>query len=340
MVQKFWFVLGLMVDRLLVQDAEVHPVVVVLLVVVLQKLFLFLCCTTVLVSSMKPITNLQVSFRGESYVIEDGCTTVEELTERFEQVSGMTGLRTPRLFWKEKILKPGESLSNAGVEPGDKVLILPVAEQAKVQDVLAIYLVLLSNNNSLENWFSTLSESQIESVLEVFGDAFAVLDNLTPKDVADGLRREFDVAYHRIRSCWEHEAFRRRLRDPDYIEAIRRVVSSGISRNLLQQSPPRLQKALNSKQVWRREFLKAASSILRLGDTVLDGVLDLLLDVLKGKGSSARYATDERSTSSRFDSPQFSSTSAAVADPRMEDPSLANELIYELSESEEEDDLD
>jgi hypothetical protein len=93
---------------------------------------------------------------------------------------------------------------------------------------------------------------------------------------------------------------------------------------------PKFQEAVRSKEIWRREFVKIISNVLNLGDTILDGILELLLDVLKGKGSSNRHPSNGGSSSSGVSS----------SDPRMDDPSLANNLLDELSESEEEFDND
>lgn len=35
------------------------------------------------VSAIKPVRNLQVTYRGQTYTIHEGVTTVEELTQRF-----------------------------------------------------------------------------------------------------------------------------------------------------------------------------------------------------------------------------------------------------------------
>mmetsp|Transcript_27171 Transcript_27171/g.48259 ORF Transcript_27171/g.48259 Transcript_27171/m.48259 type:complete len:344 (-) Transcript_27171:241-1272(-) len=310
--------------------------------VILLLLFGYCLCTLGIVDAIKPIRNLQVTFRGQSYTIRDGVNTVDELTKRFEQLSGMTELKEPRIVWKGKILKPGEPLSEAGIRPGDKVLVLPGERQAKGLDVLAMYIFLLSNNEeALEKLASAMQNEQsetIEKLQETLSSIGEEFQTLTRKDVADNLRNAFDLAYHGLRAWWEHPSFRQGLHDPDRIETYRKVVSTNLSPKVLEKSPTRLKEAIKSKENWRKEFLRISSNIIRVGDTILDGVLDLLLDILKGKGSN-RFATQQGSSAnSGFGT--FSSTTATsdsvFSDPRMEDPSLANNLLYELSESEEE----
>jgi hypothetical protein len=181
----------------------------------------------------------------------------------------------------------------------------------------------------------------LEEAFKSMGDN---ISSLTRKDVADALRNSFDVMYHRLRSWWEHPSLRQGLHDPDRIESYRKVISTNLSQNLLSKLSVRLQQAVKSKDVWRREFLKVTSNVIRLGDTVLDGILDLLLDVLKGKGPN-RYYPSQSSDDNRGDptfgfggnEQQYASTqdTTHASDPRMDDPSLANNLLFELSESED-----
>jgi hypothetical protein len=56
----------------------------------------------------------------------------------------------------------------------------------------------------------------------------------------------------------------------------------------------------------------------------LDGMLDILLDVLKGAGKTSKSGT---TTERRKEFGNW--------EPEMDDPSLANNLLFELSESED-----
>jgi hypothetical protein len=350
-----------------------------------KRLLLVSSIVVVVVSGMKPITNLQVTFRGQSYTIKDGVSTGEELTERFGQISGTPNVSTSRIVWKGQLLKPGISLSEAGVsfiskswkfffpagdfltflptlilvcieryllfilskfvdmqvQPGDKVLILPGDRQAKVLDVLAMYLFLISNNedefikmiSELRNGKNGQGGEKWEAFKETLNSMGEDFQSLTANDVADNIRNGVDITYHRIRAFWDRPAFRQWLHDPDRIEEKRQVFYTNLSPNILKSLSPKFQEAVRSKEIWRREFVKIISNVLNLGDTILDGILELLLDVLKGKGSSNRHPSNPSNGGS-------SSYGVSSSDPRMDDPSLANNLLDELSESEEEFDND
>jgi hypothetical protein len=301
------------------------------------QLMLLLCMTSSVVLGFKPIKNIQVAFRDKTYVIRDGCSTAKDLADQFRKVSGETDLDSLQIFCKSKVLKPDDSLSDAGIKPGDKVMVLPSAKDAKGQDVLAMYLFMLSNGrDSFSKMKSSMTEEQaeqIEQLEEMWRETKNRFTNLNRKDVADGLRNGFDMAYHRLRSFWEHPLIRQDLHDPSRIESYRKVVTTNVSPELLKQW--RLDDAVKSKENWRREFIRLTSNIIRMGDIILDGILDVLLDVLKGKGASVKYAS-QSSESAQYDINQ-QSPNAPDTNPRMDDPSLANDLLYELSESDEED---
>ena len=288
------------------------------------------------VEANKPVKNLQVTFRGQTYAISGSVSTVEELAEQFKQVSGdvSTNLTAPNIIWKGKILSSNETLAKAGVQNGDRVLIMPREKQAKGLDVLAMYAFLLSSNEeALDRTISQIQNEQpekLEEVQEMWQSFRDEIQNLDRKGVADGLRNGFDIAYHRLRSWWEHPTLRQGLHDPQRIESYRQVISTNLSPKMLQKSPRQLQEALKSKEIWRREFSKMTSTIIRLGDTILDGILELLLDVLKG---SQRHGTEAGARSGSTSTQGI----GEVSDPRMDDPTFANDLLFELSESEEDD---
>jgi hypothetical protein len=342
------------------------------------------------VSAIKPVRNIQVTFRGQTYTVREPVTTVKELTEKFEKISGKKKTPSPSeaslnnsnkndddsnknkkkgmIIWKGQILKPDDSLIKAGIKNGDHVMILPDEKETKATDMLAVYLFLLSSNEkAIEDAITKIKQEQPESfeqMEEMFHSLRDNIQHLKKQDVVDNLRTNFDLAYHRIRSMWEHPSLRQSLHDPERIENYRKIISQNLSRTKFLNSNKqggsssnnnRLQNAINSPEIWKKEFTKFVAKAIRVGDTILEGILDLLLDVLKGKGSSSSNANRNNSyysTSSQhqqdgaagMSSSSSSWTSAAanahttLADTytdEMEDPSLANNLLFELSESED-----
>jgi hypothetical protein len=147
---------------------------------------------------------------------------------------------------------------------------------------------------------------------------------LKRQDVSNFLKNSLDLSYHRLRAVWDFPFFRSALTDPIRIEVYRKVVANHLSKKILSDIPGAKQ-LVESPEAWRRELLKFTSALIRIGDVVLDGVLDLLLDVLKGAGKTSMPGT---TTENRKEFGNW--------EPEMDDPSLANNLLFELSESEDE----
>lgn len=324
----------------------------------------------IFVSAMRPsphkIRNLKVTYRGQTYTIKDGVSTVNELTTRFERLNNNLGNMgnhiTPKgIVWKGQILKPGDNLSKVGIKHGDRVMILPGDKDTKAVDILAVYLFLLSSNEkAIEDGIRKIKEEQPESV-EAMKDMVHTfrhdLNDLKRKDVANFIGASFDMSYHRLRSWWEQPALRQELHDPDRIENYRKVISTNLSEKFIKKL--KLQKIIENPNLWRREFSKIATKAIRFGDTILEGILDVLLDVLKGRGPSAPSNSRNHQY---FSAPQSQSSSVEVQHQnqdgggwsssleapgrgnsvtnKMEDPSLANNLLFELSESEDDYEMD
>lgn len=290
---------------------------------------------------------------------------MSELTSRFERLNNNLGNMgnhiTPKgIVWKGQILRPGDDLSKAGIKHGDRVMILPGDSDTKAVDILAVYLFLLSSNEkAIEEAINKIRKEQPES-LEAMKDMMNSfrhgVNDINRKEVANFLRNAFDLSYHRMRSWWEHPSLRQGLHDPDRIENYRKVISTNLStkfvKTLSSASSSQLQKVIESPELWRREFSKLATKAIRFGDAILEGILDLLLDVLKGRGSSSarsrQYFPAEQQSSSETQHQDGGSWTQSAGAPdqantvtnEMEDPSLANNLLFELSESEEDSDLD
>jgi len=335
------------------------------------------------------VQNIQVTFRGQTLTIREGVTTVKELTERFEQISGKNiggeksssqlpsseeaaaaslnnnnykkknnndndNNKKGMIVWKGEILKPDTNLSKAGIKNGDHVMILPTGKESKATDILAFYLFLLSSNEkAIEQAIAKIKEEQpetFETIQETWKEMFdSTRDNihhLKKQDVTDALRTNFDLAYHRMRSWWEHPLLRQGLHDPIRIENYRKVVAQNLSTKVLKKYsiPSPVQNAIKSPQLWKKEFTKFVVKAIRFGDTILEGILDLLLDVLKGRGSSSSSSSptqqqrQNRGTTTTAWASAEATAHTTLADTytdEMEDPSLANNLLDELSESED-----
>lgn len=311
---------------------------------------------SVFVSAIKPVRNLHVTYRGQTYTIREGVSTVNELTSHFERLNNNNNnqgnhVSAKGIVWKGQILKPGDDLSKAGIKNGDRVMILPGDKEARAVDVLAVYLFLLSSNEkALDEAITRIKEEQpemFESMQDVTNSMWESVNDLNRKEVADFFRTSFDSSYHKLRGWWERPSFRQGLHDPDRIENYRKVISTNLSNGFLKKYfPSSLRKAIQTPELWRREFAKVVTKAIRVGDTIMEGLLDLLLDILKGKGSSSASAASNfygttspppsnGETAQNGDAWTGANALADSITDQMNDPSLANNLLFELSESED-----
>lgn len=285
---------------------------------------------------------------------------MSDLTSHFERLNNNVGNMgnhiTPKgIVWKGQILRPKDDLSKAGIKNGDRVMILPGDKDTNAVDILAVYLFLLSSNEkAIEEAINKIKKEQpesLEAMKEMMQSFREGVNDLNRKEVASFLRNAFDLSYHRLRSWWEHPSLRQGLHDPDRIENYRKVISTNVSKRSLKtlssSSSSQLQKIIESPELWRREFSKIATKAIRFGDAILEGILDLLLDILKGRGSSSArsrqyFPSSETQHQDGGVWTQFPGApdQANTVTNEMEDPSLANNLLFELSESEEDSDLD
>mmetsp|Transcript_23622 Transcript_23622/g.55916 ORF Transcript_23622/g.55916 Transcript_23622/m.55916 type:complete len:196 (-) Transcript_23622:490-1077(-) len=112
------------------------------------------------------VKNLHVTFRGQTYTIPHSVRTAGDLTKRFEEVSGIklqddddedsdgydgvdhdkNPLEKAGIIWKGRVLTLDQSLSEVGIQNGDKVLIFPVAKKTgRGLDALAMFVVMASD---------------------------------------------------------------------------------------------------------------------------------------------------------------------------------------------------
>ena len=195
--------------------------------------------------------------------------------------------------------------------------------------MLALILEIMSNE---ERWNRLKAAFNREGHAEAYREMWNELKHLTPKQVSDTLRNSLDMSYHRLRALWEVPLFKNALTDPLRIEAYRKVLLNHLSKQILKDL--KLQSVLNNPQEFRNQFLKVTSTLVRAGDVFLDGVLDVLLDILKGAGRNPQNMASS-AYFPKTNNNDNSNGAFGVWEPEMDDPSVANSLLFELSESED-----
>ena len=283
--------------------------------------------------AIKPVRNLHVSFRDEVYKVDD-VSTVEELVKRIGKQSGVakTEIKSGkyRVLYKGNVLEKDQNLNEAGVSDGSNLIVVTDNYPVKAKDILAVILESL-DEEKWENLKEKLRNDKEVSVQEFLSE-WKEMQYLTRHDVSDFLRNGLDLSYHALRAFWENPSFRLGVTDPNRLEEYRKVVSLHLSKKILGEETTKI---VQDKDRWRQQVLKITTGILKLGDTILDGLLDLLLDVLNGAGKTAAAARTRDAAASHLKS-QYHDDESTIATLE-DDPFLANNLLFELSESEGED---
>jgi len=278
---------------------------------------------------MKPVRNLQVVCRNQVYVISD-VSTVDELVDRLQRDSGISRseILSCRVIHKGNVLEKNTSLRKAGIHDGSSVIVVTDNYRLKGKEALAIFLEMISED-SWDKMKKQMKERGETIDFDGFREIWKDSKYIKRQQVAEALRNSLDLSYRMLRGGWEHPAFRSALYDTDRIEAYRQVIDKHLSKKILGELPG-AKSLVSDAEAWRRQISKITSVVIRAGDTILDGVLDVLLDVLKGAGkispgSEYSYATN----------PNKFPTESQI-DTTMEDPFKASDLLFELSESEDE----
>lgn len=247
--------------------------------------------------------------------------SVEDLVRELQSASHIASndVQEGKVLFQGKVLDRKALLRQAGVKDGSNLIVVTDNYQMKGKEVLALFLEMMSNE---EHW-KIYKRKWRSSSKDFYSNFWREAQYLKRQDVSNFLKNSLDISYHRLRAIWDFPFFRSALTDPIRIEVYRKVVEKHLSKKILADIPG-AKKLVESPDLWRREILKATSALIRVGDIILDGVLDILLDVLKGAGKRPN-ATPGTVMGNQCD-----------VDNWEDDPSLANNLLFELSESEDE----
>jgi hypothetical protein len=286
-------------------------------------LLLLLCSTTF---GIKPVKNLQVTCRDRVYTI-DNVGTVEDLIDQLRRESGINldDMKAGKVLYKGRILEKKDPLRTVGVNDGSTIMVVTDNYKMKGKEFLALFLNMMSEDqwNRFHNKIQENPGSLADFLAEWKEAQYVKRD-----DVSNFLRNGLDIAYHALKTWWTQPNFRLSLIDPERIESYRKVVSLHLNKKILNDIGAK--KVVESPEKWRKNVLNFTSRFIQVGDTILDGILDLLLDILKGAGRTTAATNTHRNS---FCSPK--NTDAEIP-PTMDDPFLANNLLFELSESESE----
>lgn len=295
------------------------------------------------------LSQVKVCCRAQWYELQQ-VTTVGDLLQQVQQQSASSltsrDLHTAKLLYRGKVLdNRNDKLKDYGIRNGDTIFVVPENYRFKAHEALAIFLEMMAkeDNNSNKNMEDDSVPSPLAKLFAHFqeqglADYFRSWDDLLlhvhRDEIKHVIRTEVDLAYHRLRMLWEKPTFRQALANPGAIEAYRQVLASHLPPSIQKDLPPTTKQVLHNPQIWQKHVLRWTEGFLRFGDLVLDSLLDIVLDVVQGAGQSTTSALSSQFTSSRTSSSQQQPPHDHYQ-PTMEDPTMANQMLFELSESED-----
>ena len=303
-----------------------------------------------LARGIRPIRTVQVSLDGKLYDVHD-VTTVSELKERLQEVSGMTNETLwdgSQISFRGKTLKATDILRRVGVKDGAKVVVtLP---ESKSEPKLSHKKRKRDHNSKNPNKGNTgwgesfrsppFSDNRFEgsggkpppSIFEWmkdegvnWGDVLERLRSIKREDVSSVVRESLTRGYHQLRDFWNDPNTRNLLKDPIRSEAARQMILANPELRASIEGVPGGKKILNDQLAWQQYCQSLSDVTISAGDAILDGLLDVLIGILKSSTSST--GNNEFGTSQQ--DPSFQSETI--------DPSVASNVLFELSESEDED---
>jgi hypothetical protein len=242
--------------------------------------------------------------RGKTYTVED-VTTVSELQERIQEIAGAN--ETGQVLFQGKELEPTDILRRVGVKEGATLILVPSSsEEAETPP-------------NFKEAFDSLDISDWQDLL-------GHMDKLNKDEVATWLREGFGSIYDEMKKHWLDPKYRKVIEDPKKIEAARLFIMSNKQLRDAIEEVSGGKELLKSETKFRRYVLSLNQAAIKAGDSIFDGVLEVLLDVLKGAGKHMYHGPSSSSSSSSSAAQDFSNI----------DPSVSASLLFELSESEDE----
>jgi hypothetical protein len=248
--------------------------------------------------------------RGKAYTVED-VTTVSELQERIQELAGTNA--TGQLLFQGKELEPSDILRSVGVKEGATLILVPPEPETTAEPAAA---AAEESPPNFKDLFDTLEIGDWQ-------DLPAYISNVNKDEVAKSLREGFATMYDELKKYWLDPSYRKVLEDPKKIETARIFIGNNKQLKDAIEEVPGGKELLNSEPKFREYVISLNRVALKAGDEIFDGVLDVLLDVLKGAGK-------------HMHGPSSSSSSSTPQDFSTIDPSVSASLLFELSESEDE----
>lgn len=270
-------------------------------------------------SSPPPITSLSVTLRGQKYDVAN-VSTVQELQEQVETLSGVSPKQQGRVIFGGKRLTTDTVLTDAGVpDMGAHVNMVPssssssskkkktvTASSSKVSAGASTSKSALSKDTSSSGSGSSSSPSNMMAdLLKQSGiDSDALDDMMKSMGGGDGTPPNMEEGFKAMTEAMNSPLFKEMMGDPERLEQSRQMILNNPMLKSMMSGMPGMEDLLADPIAWR-QAMQAAAELYKNMDT------DTLMQAMMGGAEAA--AAGSSSTSSLFDGVLDSDSSTVAA---------------------------
>lgn len=194
-----------------------------------------LLATVYHVGAMPPIRDLSVTLKGNEYEISD-VNTVSDLKKKVEEVSGVEVDQQGNVMFNGKVLDSGTVLSDAGVNEGSKINILPESS--------------FPTKEEMEQYLQEagISKDKLDEMKKAFEDMAGGAGGMP--NLQEGIKAMTDVM--------NSPMFQEMMSDPEKLEQSRQMILNNPMLKGMMGSMPGMDTILNDPNAWRQAMQAAA----------------------------------------------------------------------------------
>lgn len=204
--------------------------------------------------AIPPVHNLSVTLLGKQYDVSD-VTTVKDLQKKVEDVSGVTLDKQGNVMFGGSVLESDTILSEAGVDDGSKLFILPSG---------------LPSKEEMEGYLEKagISKEKLDEMLKSIGGS------------GEGGMPNIQESLKAMADVMNSPMFQDMMSDPDKLEQSRQMILNNPMLKSMLGSMPGMEDILNDEVAWR-QAMQAAANLYKNMDT--NELMKSMLDGASGK---------------------------------------------------------
>jgi hypothetical protein len=229
------------------------------------------------VLASKPLQNLQVTLRGKHYDISD-VTTVKDLQSRIKAESGLPSEQQGRLLFGGKRLQPNDVLSDAGVEDGAQLNMVPSTTKTKPKKSAGTTSTASSGSGSDVTGSGSGSGSggsattaaaasnPMQDWMKQAGLDGDQLDDIMKNMGGDGEKMpSMEESMEMMAEMMNSPIFQEFMNDPEKLEEARQMILNNPMLKSMMAGIPGMADILNDPEAWR-ETMQAAANLYQSMD--------------------------------------------------------------------------